>query len=690
MTSSDNGTRDNQQATTTYADVIVPLAIDGTLTYSVPTAMLPTVRRGMMVTVPVGQSKQYAGIVTAVHDRKPTFPCKDITAVTGSQPAVTDSQLRLWQWIADYFMAPIGDVFAAAMPAPTRRIMQKPTATRRNKTSQTALLPTEETDFHPQTSTLNDAQSAAFDSILSSFKSKNVVLLHGVTSSGKTEIYIHLIQRAIAAGKQALYLLPEIALTVQIRERLARVFGDKLCVYHSMTSDKERAAIWQRQLSDNPYSVILGARSAVLLPFQRLGIVIIDEEHDTSFKQQEPAPRYSGRSVAIVLAQMQGAKTLLGTATPSAETIYNTQTGKYGIVKLTHRYEDMQLPEVKVVDLKDMYRRKMMTGPFSPQLITAITDALNGGRQAILFQNRRGFAPLIVCRDCGWTPRCTCCDVPLTYHKHLNKMTCHYCGNTFDLPQACPECGSRRLSTRGMGTEKIEEAIANIFPSARTARMDLDTALKSGSRESIINDFAAGNTDILIGTQMITKGLDFDRVSVVGILNADTMLNMPDFRAYEYAYNMMSQVAGRAGRKGKRGLVVLQTYSPDLPVIDYVMRNDSAAFVTDLFAERKAFGYPPFTHIIYIYLRHRDNQTVSDAAASMGSQLRRWLGNRVLGPDRPAVSRVKGLCIRKIVVKIEHGIDLAKVKDGLWQEAHRITTTDPFRSVNIFFDVDPA
>ena len=688
MTSSNNDAHDNRQAPTTYADVIVPLAIEDTFTYSVPAAMRPTVRRGMMVSVPVGDSRCYAGIVMNVHDRKPQFSCKDIAAIVGDKPAVTDSQLRLWQWIADYFMAPIGDIFAAAMPAPTRRIMQKPAATRRGRTSQTAMMSA--ADTHSQISILNDAQSEAYNSILSSFKTKNVVLLHGVTSSGKTEIYIHLIQQALVAGKQALYLLPEIALTVQIRERLARVFGDKLGVYHSMTGDKERAAIWQRQLSNSPYGVILGARSAVLLPFQRLGLVIIDEEHDTSFKQQEPAPRYNARSVAIVLAQMQGAKTLLGTATPSAETIYNTQTGKYGIVTLTHRYEDMQLPEVKVVDLKDMYRRKMMTGPFSPQLISAIGDALSAHRQAILFQNRRGFAPLVICRDCGWTPRCACCDVPLTYHKRMNKMTCHYCGHTYDLPQVCPECGSHRLTTRGMGTEKIEESIAAVFPKARTARMDLDTALKSGSRESIINAFAAGETDILIGTQMITKGLDFDRVSVVGILNADTMLNMPDFRAYEHAYNMMSQVAGRAGRKDKRGLVILQTFSADLPLIDYVVRNDSAAFVNDMFAERKAFGYPPFTHIIYIYLRHRDGRILDNAAADMGTQLRRWLGDRVLGPDKPAVARVKGLCIRKIVVKIERGIDLAKVKDGLWQEARHINTTDPFRSVNIYFDVDPA
>ena len=491
----------------------------------------------------------------------------------------------------------------------------------------------------------------------------------------------------IEQGRQVLYLLPEIALTVQIRERLAQVFGERLCVYHSRSTDAERADMWQRQLSERPYDVVLGARSAVFLPFHRLGLVIIDEEHDGSFKQQDRKPRYHARSVAAMLARRHGAKTLLGTATPSAESYNNALTGKYGLVTLSQRFEDMELPEVHVADLRDLRRRKMMNGPFSPELLAAIRHALDNGKQAILFQNRRGFAPMIECRACGWVPRCDHCDVSLTYHKRTSQLTCHYCGHTYSVPAACPCCGNTRLSARGLGTEKVEEAIADIFPEARVARMDLDTTRQKDAHERIINDFAAGNTDILIGTQMITKGLDFDRVSIVGILNADTMLNMPDFRAHEQAFTMMAQVAGRAGRKGQRGMVILQTSSPDAPVISHVVSNNTTTFFNELFEERAAFHYPPFYRLIDIYLRHREDATVGHAAIDMGRTLRQWFGDRVLGPDRPAVARVKGLSIRKMMLKIEPGLDGAKVRQYLHDAERQILKKYP--TMQIHFDVDP-
>ena len=536
---------------------------------------------------------------------------------------------------------------------------------------------------------LNEAQQEAYNQIVFSFLKKNVVLLHGVTSSGKTEIYIHLIRQALELRQQVLYLLPEIALTVQIRQRLQRVFGNRLGIYHSKYSDAERVEIWKKQMSQTPYDVILGARSAVLLPFSRLGLVIIDEEHETSFKQQDPAPRYHARSAAIMLAAKGGAKVLLGSATPCAETWHNARTGKYGYVRLDKRFGDMQMPEITVVDTKDLQRRKMMNGPFSPLLLSSIRRALDNKEQVILFQNRRGFAPMIECRECGWTPRCEACDVSLTYHKALGQLTCHYCGRTYAVPDVCPCCGSRDLRGRGYGTEKVEDKVMELFPDARVARMDLDTTRTRNAYERLISDFSAHRTDILIGTQMVSKGLDFDKVSVVGILNADSMLNYPDFRAYEHAFTMMAQVAGRAGRKGKRGMVILQTKSPELPVITQVVRNDTEGFYSDLAEERQLFRYPPFYHIINVYLRHKDEATVVAAAEALGAQLRQWFGGRVLGPDKPAVARVKTLNIRKMVVKLENGLDRAKVRLYLNRGKDIVLQDNRFKSVTVYFDVDP-
>ena len=536
---------------------------------------------------------------------------------------------------------------------------------------------------------LNPAQQEAYNQIVFSFLKKNVVLLHGVTSSGKTEIYIHLIRQALERRQQVLYLLPEIALTVQMRQRLQRVFGGRLGIYHSKYSDAERVEIWKKQMSQNPYDVILGARSAVLLPFARLGLVIIDEEHETSFKQQDPAPRYHARSAAIMLAAKAGAKVLLGSATPCAETWHNARTGKYGYVRLDRRFGDMQMPEITVVDTKDLQRRKMMNGPFSPLLLSSMRRALDNKEQVILFQNRRGFAPMIECRECGWTPRCEACDVSLTYHKNLGQLTCHYCGRTYAVPDVCPCCGSRDLRGRGYGTEKVEDKVMELFPDARVARMDLDTTRTRNAYERLISDFSAHRTDILIGTQMVSKGLDFDHVSVVGILNADSMLNYPDFRAYEHAFTMMAQVAGRAGRKGKRGVVLLQTKSPELPVIGQVVRNDVDGFYSDLMEERQLFRYPPFFHIINVYLKHKDEPTVTAAAEALGSLLRQWFGDRVLGPDKPAVARVKAMCIRKMVVKLENGLDRVKVRLYLNKGKDVVLQDNRYKSVGVYFDVDP-
>lgn len=536
---------------------------------------------------------------------------------------------------------------------------------------------------------LNEAQQTAYNNIVFSFLKKNVVLLHGVTSSGKTEIYIHLIRQAIERRQQVLYLLPEIALTVQIRQRLQRVFGNRLGIYHSKYSDAERVEIWKKQLSAAPYDVILGARSAVLLPFTNLGLVIIDEEHETSFKQQDPAPRYHARSVAIMLARKFGAKVLLGSATPSLESWNNAHTGKFGLVSLMQRYNDIRLPEIEVVDIKDLQRRKMMSGPFSPRLMAAVRKALDNGEQAILFQNRRGFAPMIECRECGWVPHCDKCDVSLTYHKSLGQLTCHYCGTTYTVSEVCPCCGSRNLRGRGYGTEKVEDYVMELFPDARVARMDLDTTRTRNAYERLISDFSAHKTDILIGTQMVSKGLDFDKVSVVGILNADSMLNYPDFRAYEHAFMMMAQVAGRAGRKGKQGLVILQTKSPQLPVITQVVRNDCEGLFADQLDERQAFCYPPFCHLIYVFLKHRDDAVVASASMRLGDILRGWFGSRVLGPDKPSVSKVKTLNIRKIMLKLENGIDLAKVRLYLRKAQAMMGQDAKYRSVQIYFDVDP-
>lgn len=538
---------------------------------------------------------------------------------------------------------------------------------------------------------LSEEQQNAVDSIEHAWADHRVCLLHGVTSSGKTEVYAELIRRTLSEGRQVLYLVPEIALTTQLTTRLGRLFGDRMGVYHSKFPDAERVELWRRQLSDRPFPLILGVRSSVFLPFRDLGLIIVDEEHEPSYKQQDPAPRYNARDTAIVLAHAtRDAHVLLGTATPAIETYYNaTERHKYGYVRMTRRYSGVELPEIVVEDVKELHRKRLMPTPFSPRLIDEVRAALADGGQAILFYNRRGYAPVITCRSCGWTPHCAACDVPLTYHRRLGGLVCHYCGAVYQLPAVCPQCGESQLHDVGYGTEKVEDAVSTCFPEARTARMDLDTTRSRTAYERIIADFAEGRANLLVGTQMVTKGLDFDRVRVVGILNADQALSVPDFRAYERAYQMLSQVAGRAGRRGRRGRVILQTRQASLPLIRQVVEGDYEAMYRSQVVERSRFGYPPFSRLIYIYVKHREERVCHAAAQEMARLLRPHFDRALLGPDRPAVSRVQRLFIRKLMLKVSPAIPTATVRQTLSAAADTTRGQQAFRAVQIYFDVDP-
>lgn len=536
---------------------------------------------------------------------------------------------------------------------------------------------------------LSEPQGRAYEEIISSFQDKDVTLLHGVTASGKTEVYIKLIEYFLKQGKQVLYLLPEIALTTQITARLKRVFGNQLGVYHSRFSDAERVEVWMKQLSESPFQVILGVRSSVFLPFKNLGLIIIDEEHETTYKQQDPAPRYHARDLSIVLTTLLGGKSLLGTATPSIESWDNTQKGKYGLVQLSERFKEVKLPHIIPVDIKELFRKKRMIGQFSPVLVEQMTEAFERKEQVILFQNRRGYAPLIECTACGWVPKCTSCDVSLTLHKGLNVLSCHYCGHTEVPPHKCPSCGGEELSQRGFGTERIEDEVKRIFPQARCTRMDFDTTRTKKSYEQIISSFQSGEANVLIGTQMVSKGLDFDKVSVVGILNADTMLNYSDFRSYERAFQMIAQVAGRAGRKEKQGIVILQTKSIDHPIIQQVISNDYEGMVRDQLTERRLFSYPPYFRLIYVYLKHRDSVVLDRAANLMAGKLRLVFNNRVLGPDNPPVARIQGLYIKKLVLKIETGSSIKQARYSLRIIQEEVIRSPGAKSLQVYYDVDP-
>ena len=818
-----------------YANVIVPLALQGTFTYSVPQAMQSSLRTGCRVLVQFGRKKTYTAIVVALHFTKPEgYDVKEILAMLDDKPIIRHPQLDLWQWIADYYLCTIGEVYKAAVPSGLKvesetfisinpeyeeteddrlndreRVIMDFAAQRgrvqldeisrstgfknvvsivsrmlereaihiaervvdnyrpktetcvtlaiehgdeaalhtlfdkvaRAKKQETLLLafldlshwlqrpqPAEVTKdallkragvtqpvlraaidkgvfalykkpvnrfdmvgkCHADAPVLTDEQQRAYTEIHQSFTSHNITLLHGVTSSGKTSIYIHLIQDALAKGKQALYLVPEIALTTQLTQRLQKVLGEQLLIYHSRFSDNERVDIWRRLLDSNEPMVVIGVRSAVFLPFSNLGLVIVDEEHDSSYKQQDPAPRYNGRDIATVLASMHGAKTLFGSATPAIDTYYKALNGRFGLVKLLTRYEGIELPRVHVIDTKLARKKHEMNGLFSQELVSKCRQALDRGEQLILFQNRRGYSPMVRCRECAWTPKCTNCDVTLTYHKRLSALTCHYCGYTLTLPSICPVCEQPAIEVVGYGTERIEDDIEKVFPEGKIARMDLDTTRSKTSYERIINEFSEHKSNILVGTQMVTKGLDFDGVSIVGILNADTMISFPDFRSHERAFNMMEQVAGRAGRKHAQGLVVMQTSDPEHPVVKLVQQHDYLGFYNLEIAERQRYAYPPFTRIVNIYMKHRNEDVLTEMSAMISQMLRQVFGTRILGPEAPMVARVQQLFIKQIVLKIEVAASMTKVKDFLRKiYADFVARDSRAKGCIIYYDVDP-
>lgn len=744
-----------------FAEVILPLPLPGSYTYSIPKELEDRIVTGCRVSVPLGDKKTYTALVIGVHGNKPEgYKIKAIKELLDDEPVVTAHQLKLWEWISKYYLCSMGDIYKAAIPqglkgefkprteqrvrltpkcrdekgvnlllqslsrAPRQRRLldtylqlATPFAADSKEVSKHRLIETADVspniyrelqdkgilesyiveigrlnrEVMPVTpqNTLNPAQEKAFAEIKEAFGTKNVALLHGVTSAGKTEIYIHLIAEALERGEQVLYMLPEIALTKQIVERLRRVFGNRIGLYHSKFSDAERVEIWKKQLSDEPYDIILGVRSSVFLPFKNLGLVIVDEEHENSYKQQEPAPRYNARNAAIVLASQFSAKTLLGTATPSVESYYNAVTGKYALVSLTTRHRSIKMPHIEVVDMQEHQRRKLVTGSFSDPLVEAMSDALKDGQQIILFQNRRGYAPLMECKTCGWVPKCKHCDVSLTLHKSAGKLTCHYCGYTIPAPVHCPNCEERNFINLGYGTEKIEDDLHNLFPEARIERMDLDTTRTRNAYEKIITDFQQGKTDILIGTQMVSKGLDFDNVAVVGIINADTLMNYPDFRATERAFQLMAQVAGRAGRKSGQGKVFLQTKMTDAPVIPMIVGNDYAAFYDQQIGERMLFHYPPFYRLVYIYMKHRDVQVLEEFSTIIGRRMREIFDDRILGPDLPPVARIKQQYIRRIVLKVESSLSQYKVNEVLNNLQLAYCGEPRYRAVTMYYDIDP-
>lgn len=707
-------------------DVILPLALRGTLTYRVPAALASQVRVGQLVIVPV-KRKHYTAIVANLYEGAGSPELRDMTSIVEPAALVTPDQLRLWRWMAQYYMCAPGEVAKAALPAGFKN---EEKMRKRSEKAASPTTPPSEDALEALTSgydrqalpallhhQLSPAQETAAGSIRQQWaENQRVVLLHGVTSSGKTEVYIRLIQEALSRGEQVLYLVPEIALTTQLTTRLGKVFGQLMSVWHSKFTDKQRMELWRRQLSAEGSPLVLGVRSAIFLPWHKLGLIIVDEEHEQSYKQQDPAPRYNARDVATVLGQMLGAHVLLGSATPALETYTHAQEGKYGYVALTERYGGVELPEIEVENMAELKRKRLLTSPFSPRLTQLIRATLGDGLQGILFQNRRGYSPVLTCRSCGWTPKCTRCDVSLTYHQkavdnrqqttdganepslassHIaparGTMVCHYCGAVYQVPRQCPQCEGTDLRDVGYGTEKIEAAARAVFPDARIQRMDLDTTRSRKSYEEIITSFQQGKKNLLIGTQMVTKGLDFGKVHVVGILNADQILSQPDFRAYERSFQMLSQVAGRAGRRSGRGKVVLQTSQPELPVVQHIVRNDYAGFYKQEMEERRLFEYPPFTRVIYIYVKSPKDAQAEAAARVMADMLRPRLPlGHLLGPERPFVARVALQYIRRIMVKVPATENPGEVRRLLHGAREYLLTQPDLKSVNIYFDVDPT
>ena len=757
-----------------FADIILPLALKGRLTYSIPEEMQEIVRRGTRVQVQLKDRKVYTGVVGRIHNDVPDI--KDIRPVMkayGSDPVINDRQLDFWSWIAAYYMCTEGEVMKAAVPAAlfpegethapvveryrpkketfvelTRRFsdmelneildslrkaprqsdiltaylyltgytadseikaLRKSYLLKKSGSAPAHIEPLVKKGIikqlslevgrlrYPENKTeqirnLTNIQAVTYDSIRSIFKEKDIVLLHGVTSSGKTEIYIHLIDEQLKKGKQVLYLLPEIALTTQLIIRLQKHFGNVTGIYHSRFNDQERAEIWKKVAVNDPasgYQLVLGVRSSIFLPFSNLGLVIVDEEHDISYKQHDPSPRYQARDCAIVLAGMHKAKTILGSATPSVESYYNAERGKYGFAELKERYGSIRLPSIILANSREAYRKKLMVSHFTPELLNCIDEALSKGEQIILFQNRRGFSPYIECSDCGWIPSCKQCAVNLTYHKSIGRLVCHYCGYSIPVPHKCDNCNSSGMVTRGFGTQKIEDEIRIVFPSAQVERMDQDTTGSRNSFNRIIKAFEEHRTDILIGTQMISKGLDFENLTVVGILNADNLLHYPDFRAHERSFQLMEQVSGRAGRRQKQGKVVIQTSDPDNKIIRLMLQHDYQNMYRSQIEERKAFNYPPFCRMIRINLKHKNRADLNIFADILGNDLKSMFGKRILGPEYPLISQIQSWYIKTLLIKIEKEKSLAKAREMIRAGLDRLEKEKGAGGLRIAVDVDP-
>ncbi|MCR4964694.1 MAG: primosomal protein N' [Bacteroidales bacterium] len=832
---------DNDLIKTYFVDVLLPLPVATLFTYRVPKELESSVSFGKRVIVPFGRSKLYTALVIRVHTDTPKTVAKYVLDVMDPRPIISERQLSLWKWIADYYMCTLGEVMACALPSALKLAsetkiklrpdfngdltilneyelmivealahreamtvdevtklvqVQKILPVIKSLVEKKVILTDEEirNPYMPKKETyirladeyaseppfmalldalsassktaqqsdallafmmqaregnvynfraaipksqlmkveavtparwqtllkkgyliteervvsrlvdcssedkvsnilLSPAQQRAFDDIKAQFDDHTVTLLYGVTGSGKTEIYIKLIAEALQKGQQVLYLLPEIALTSQIVNRLRKYFGEKVGVYHSRFNEYERVEIWSRVLQDqgfdtSKYQLILGARSALLLPYQNLGLIIVDEEHDASYKQQDPAPRYHARDSAIMLGNIHKSKVLLGTATPSLESFYNVEQGKYGLVTLMERFADSKLPDIWTVNMSEAHKQHKVHGVFSDFLIEKMSEALDRKEQIILFQNRRGYAVRMICHTCETMPTCKYCDVTLTYHKNTNLLKCHYCGYAIEVPHECPTCHSTDISMKGFGTEKIEEALAELFPDARVARMDLDTTRSKNAYQRIITDFEQHRTDILVGTQMVTKGLDFDRVSVVGILNADALLSFPDFRAFERAFQLLAQVSGRAGRKGLDGKVIIQTYQPKHPALQYVETNDFRAMYDSQIQERRDFHFPPVVRVIKLSLKHPEDKVVKDAANYLAGLLRTEFPRRVLGPEYPLVARIQNYFIQDFWIKLPKDNHLAEYKQKLQAIIDTFRQEKAYKKVRCVINVD--
>lgn len=809
-----------------YIDILLPLPLYAFFTYTIPPSLNKKAAAGKRVIVQFGKNKIYTGIAVTVHDNKPAYPTKEIIDIIDETTFIAPKNFSFWQWLSDYYMCSLGDVFKASVPLSLRvdsqtkfyrntdfsnyaslntqeRIVYETLMNNKkgitfneiNRTLKNKSLPTihslikkntvfteeklkkgyhkkqesfvslaprykNENELHcllnnlnraekqkkillnflhftsnteklseiPKKQLLNSSDNAAFTAmckknifivtqkdcavtedkkeindniilspaqqdaykkICSLFKEKSVVLLYGITSSGKTEIYTKLIKNYISQGKQVLYLLPEIALTTQIIDKLKYTFGSLVAVYHSKYGDTQRADVWMNVQQNKQYKIIIGVRSALLLPFSNLGLVIVDEEHENTYKQNDSNPRYHARDAAIYCAKIHSAHVLLGSATPSVESYYNATSGKYGFVSLTERYNNTETPEIQIVDMKKAGYKKELKSHFSSVLLEQIASVLERKEQVILFQNRRGFSLFLQCEQCGWVPYCKSCDVSLTYHKKENILLCHYCGKRYNLMSQCPQCQSTAIKIKEFGTEKIEEEIQIFFPDARVVRLDTDTAKTRNNYEKIINGFASGNYDILVGTQMISKGLNFNNVSLVAVLSADSLINYPDFRSYERAFQLMLQVSGRAGRAEKKGRVIIQSFNPFHNVLNYLYKNDYADFIKEQTEERKLFGYPPFNRLIVLSLLHRNKDLLDEAAQYFYTLLYPFFTQNIFGPEYPIIEKIKNLYCKNIMLKTPRNTSFKDIRVTLTKKLTTFKSTKKYKNVIIQTDVDP-